>query len=186
METMRWLLTEAGLVLLGVLALINFFLLVHWRRGGRPQPLLLGLLTSLVLLSVEFLIVTPREHAADVLRRIERSLLDADAQAFGTQLADTFEANGLTKDAFVAFLESRLEVVKVTSLRRNGSIEVISASDARIVVRAGYYAYVVSNVYTGPWVGQWRLGFTREADEWRLAEAQPDGVTTWGQISRAY
>jgi hypothetical protein len=187
-DTLVWLLFESIVALGIILALVNFFLLVHWRRSGRPRPLLIGLAASLVLLVVQGLVVTKREHAAAILQRVEADLLAARVDALDRALSAGFRAGSWDHDGFVDFARRQLELVKIHWLRRS-SPRVEQSQKDRFVVSVGYLADVTVQGFVGAVRSRWRITFMREGDEWRVETIDPPEIErhqycNWRQVGR--
>ncbi len=172
METLVWVLLESTVTLAVILALANFFLLVYWRRSGRPRPLLIGLAVAVVLLALQALIVTKREHAATILSQIETDLLASRVEALDRALATDFQAGHRNHEAFVDFARRQLEVVEIHWLRRTGPRVEQSEKDT-FTISVGYTADVTAHGYVGPVGSRWRITFVREAGEWRIGRIDP-------------
>ena len=172
METLVWVLFESTITLAVVLALANFFLLVYWRRSGRPRPLLIGLAVAVVLLVLQALVVTKREHAAAILQRIETDLLVSRVEALDRALATDFQAGSRDHDRFVDFARRQLEVVEIHWLMRT-SPRVEESQKDTFTISVGYTADVTAHGYVGPVGSRWRLTFVREAGEWRIGRIDP-------------
>jgi hypothetical protein len=173
-----------NLIAFGVVAfLANFALLVYWRRGGRPRPLLVGLALTLILLIIHVAVDTRREIAIDTLARIERDLEDGVTTHLRPSLADSFEAYGYDRDAFVAFVESKQRHINLERVDLL-TLTLIESETDRFTVRAYYRAEAESLAYRNDFLSQWRLRFVRSDAGWRI-----DRVTAlspdWGLIERA-
>ena len=169
MGWMRWLLLESFTALALGLFLVNFFLLVYWRRSGRPRPLLIGLAAAAFLLCLQNLVVTRQEHAGRILAGIEREIPTAAVAALATVLSDDFECDGMDADAFVAFAEAGLERVDVDMLRRIG-LEIGESGAARFVARVVYLSEVrVAGLIDRLIKTVWDVTFVQERGRWRIA-----------------
>jgi hypothetical protein len=116
MDELTWLLFESRIALGIALFLVNFFLLVHWRRGGRARPLLIAVAVSAALLLTQALVVTKREAADRLLATVERGLLASDAAPLAQALAPGFVAGDMDRAAFLARVERELRRWRVHSL----------------------------------------------------------------------
>jgi hypothetical protein len=171
-DTLVWVVLESTITLAVILALANFFLLVHWRRSGRPRPLLIGLAVAVVLLALQALIVTRREHAASTLKRIETDLLASRVEALDRALATDFEAGHMNHERFVDFARRQLAVVEIHWLRRTGPRVEQSQKD-RFSISVGYTADVTAHGYVGPVGSRWTITFVREVGKWRIGRIDP-------------
>jgi hypothetical protein len=171
-DTLVWVLLESTVTLAVILALVSFFLLVYWRRSGRPRPLLIGLAVAFVLLGLQALIVTKREHAAATLSRIETDLLASRVEALDRALAADFQAGHMNHESFVDFARRQLKVVEIHWLRRTSPrVEQSQKDSFRISV--GYTADVTAHGYVGPVGSRWTITFVREGGGWRIGRIDP-------------
>lgn len=169
MGWMRWLLLESFTALALGLFLVNFFLLVYWRRSGRPRPLLIGLAAAAVLLCLQNLVVTRQEHAGRILAGIEREIPTAAVAALAAVLSDDFECDGMDADEFVAFAEAGLERVDVDMIRRIG-LEIGESGTAQFVARVVYLSDVrVADLIDRLIKTVWDVTFVQERGRWRIA-----------------
>ena len=169
MGWMRWLLFESFAALAIGLFLVNFFLLVYWRRSGRPRPLLIGLGAAVVLLCVQNLVVTRQEHAGRILAGIEREIPTAAVAALAAALSDDFECDGMDAAEFVAFAEAGLQRVDVDILRRM-RLEIGESGASRFVARVVYLSDVrVVDLFDRLIKTVWEVTFVQERGRWRIA-----------------
>jgi hypothetical protein len=187
-DTLIWVLFESIVALGVILALVNFFLLVYWRRSGQPRALLIGLAASLILLVVQSLVVTKREHAAAILQKIEADLLAARVEALDRALSTGFQAGSRDHDGFVEFARRQLKLVKIHWLRRS-SPQVEQSQEDRFVVSVGYLADVTVEGFVGTVRSRWRITFAREGDQWRIETIDPPQIEQhqyrdWRQVGR--
>jgi hypothetical protein len=172
MNWVTWFLFESVAALGAVLGIVLFVLLVHWRRSGRPWPLLIGLGVAAVLLVVQALVVTQREWAARMLDPIEKDLVASRTAALAATLAPDFETGGLDGDRFVAFVRRELQSTKMRWLDRWGLQLQESAAD-RFVVTTNYSADVTTGGYSGSIPSTWSITFVRTAAGWKIACIRP-------------
>ncbi|MBW7905971.1 MAG: hypothetical protein LC135_10705 [Phycisphaerae bacterium] len=188
MDLARYVLLESPLVLGIVLVLINFALLVAWRRGGSPRPLLSSLGASAILLVVQALVVTQRERAGLVLAAIERDLVVGRLGALDAALAADFETQGVGRAEFLAMAAEALRHVRVTWLRRT-ELALAPADGEGFAVEAAYIADLDARDYRGTLRSRWRIAFARREGRWRITTIEPlriDGVTDndWKRLMR--
>lgn len=170
MSWLRWVLLESLPALAVVLFIVNFWLLVWWRRGGSPRPLLSALVCSAILLGVQFAVVTQREHAARVLDAIERGVPRADVASLSTALSRDFVAGPMSRDQFIDLARSRLMDFKVTTIRRM-TLDVTDSTSDRFVALASYQCDVAHPDIGSIWVATgWRFTFVRNDGVWQIAE----------------
>lgn len=170
---MRWFFLESVLALGASAFLVNFALLVRWRRGGTPRPLLIALLVSAALLAVSIAVGTPREHVTRILRHIERDLPQGRTDALSRALAPDFRAGEMSADAFLAMVRERLDATRVLDLRRTDLMVVADSAD-NLAVEAAYLADVdARGGYRGYFTSRWGMRFARRRGEWRILSITP-------------
>ncbi|MBL8877557.1 MAG: hypothetical protein JNG88_00430 [Phycisphaerales bacterium] len=170
MSLIRWVFLESLPALGVVLFVSNFWLLVWWRRGGSARPLLASLGISGVLLIVQVVVTTQREHAARVLGAIEQGVPRADVSGLDAALASSFAAGPMSRAEFVNLARSRLQDIKVNTVRRL-SLEIAESGVSRFVALAAYQCDIVHPDFGSGWVATgWRFTFVREGEAWRIAE----------------
>jgi len=182
------LLFESVAGLAAVLAVVLFVLLVYWRRSGRSKPLLIALAVTVLLFVVQTLVVTAREHVAQVMSAIEKDLVHARTAALAVALAPEFETAGMDRDAFVAYVARQMKKVDVRSVERQ-SLGVEESAGDRLTVTAAYLADVTVQDYAGELLTRWSLTFVRTPDGWQIVAIQPLYVSgidhpTWTDIDR--
>jgi hypothetical protein len=188
MGWLTWFLFESVATLGAVLGVVLFVLLVHWRRTGQSRPLLVGLGVALTLLVIQTLVVTQREHAERILEPIEKELVASRADALAAALAPDFDADGLDRDGFLAYVRQQLQSVKVRWLER-WALQLAEADAERFVATATYSADVAGYSYVGSMQSVWALTFVRTSDGWKIAAIRPLNIAglenpTWGSIDR--
>ncbi|HMQ15484.1 MAG TPA: hypothetical protein PKC49_05865 [Phycisphaerae bacterium] len=188
MDLVGYVLLESPLVLSIILALINFALLVAWRRGGSPRALLISLGLAAMLLVVQALVVTQRERAGRVLAAIERDLVEGRLGALDAALAADFETQGVGRAEFLAMVADALRQARVTWLRRT-ELALAPASAEGFAVEAAYVADLDASDYRGTLRSRWRIAFARREGRWRITAIEPlriDGVTgnDWKRLMR--
>lgn len=177
METARWFFLESVLALAALSGLALFFLLVHWRRGGSPRPLLIGLLVAALLLSIQALVVTPRERAADALTRIERDLLAGRRDALAALVSQNFASGEFLPDrqTFLDYVDAALNEIRITLLYR-GELTVIESRPDSFRVSAAYVGTLQAGDEMGSLRSRWSLTFTREGGRWRITNIEPESI----------
>jgi hypothetical protein len=183
-----WFLFESVAALSAVLGVALFVLLVHWRRTGRGRSLLVGLGAAVVLLAVQALVVTQREHADHILRPIEKDLVASHTDALDAALAPDFESGNLDHDDFVTFVRRQFQRVKVRWLDR-WALQVEEATADRFVVSASYTADVTGEGYVGTVQSTWSLTFVYTATGWKIGHIRPLHIAgldnpAWENIDR--
>jgi hypothetical protein len=172
MGWLNWLLFESLPALGAVLGVVLFVLLVHWRRTRRGRPALIGLVVAVVLLAVQALVVTRREHAERILGLIEKDLVASRTVALAAALAPDFDAGGLDRDGFLAYVRQQLQLVKVRWLDR-WALQMEESGGDRFVASATYLADVSGEGYVGSTESRWALTFVRTSDGWKIAAVRP-------------
>jgi hypothetical protein len=160
-----WLFLESLPALAVVLGTTLFVLLVYWRRTGRGRPLLVGLGVSVLLLVVQTLVVTPREHALRIMAGIERDLVAQRTDTLERTLAGDFEfASG--RAGFLDLVRARMEQIQVRYLRHLWLTQV-DADQREAVVKIAYQADVTGH-YSGSVFSTWQLRFVNTPEGWRI------------------
>jgi hypothetical protein len=176
LDAVTWLLLEAPRTLFGVSFVVLFFLLVHWRRGHSPRPLLIGLAVTFALLLLSALVVTRREHAGRVLAAIEGELLRRQVAALRTSLSPEFRAGPWGAAEFVSRAEQWLEVVQPIWLQRT-EFRVLDGGDAeRFDLSVGYLAQARHEGFQQLVRAQWRMHFVRSHGRWQLSGIDPPRI----------
>jgi len=193
MDWLVWILFESTAALGIALVTVLFILLVLWRRGGQPKPLLVGLIASIVLLSVQALVTTKREHAGRALDAIEADLAESRADALAEALADTFNAGQLgarplDRDRFIRFVQKQLARIEIRWVDRR-RLRIDSAGPDQFVVTAQYLAQITSADFAHALTSGWQITFGRTPDGWKITRIDcvhiggaPD--QSWGDINR--
>lgn len=178
-DSLAWLFLESPLALGALSALVLFWLLVHWRRGGSRRPLLCGLAVCGALLIAQALIETTREQVGRVMARIEGDILLGRAGALQASLAPGFVTDlgggPVDRIAFVAYAKGWLERVAVSSLTRT-ELKATPGDDGRLEVQLSYLAHVRYRDYVGLHPSSWRIRFAREGGELRIVEIEPVSI----------
>lgn len=168
MGWMRWLFLESFPALAVALFLVNFFLLVYWRRSNRPRPLLIGLAAAIMLLGIQGLVVTRHEHSARALNAIVREIPLRRIDALAAALAADFDGDGMDRDAFVEFAQAGLDRVRIEQLHRT-RLEIVRSEGDEFVVEVVYLSdTLIGEVFDGYLKSEWEVTFVRRAGEWRI------------------
>lgn len=187
MDWLVWLLFESPGALAAVLGTALFVLLVYWRRRGRARPLLVGLAVAVVLLVVQALVTTRREHAGRILAAVEADIVQARTDALAEALAADFAASGMDRAAFLAYVRGKMEVVDVRWLDRQ-SLRVEQSGGARFAVSVGYLADAAGE-YGGSIPSRWWIEFARTPAGWRIVHIRCLRLAwleapTWADLDR--
>ncbi|RMF86045.1 MAG: hypothetical protein D6744_00405 [Planctomycetota bacterium] len=172
MNLLRWLFLESTPALAIVLAVALFVLLVYWRRTLRARPLLIGLAAAAALLTLQAVIVTPREHALALMRVVERDVVDGRTDGLAAALGRGFEAGERDREAFLDFVHRQQQRVHVHSVRR-GSARVEKQAGDSLTLLMQYGARVTSAGYSGSIPSVWRITFERQGKAWRITRIEP-------------
>lgn len=174
MNFLVWLLFESTPALAGCLAVVLFVLLVHWRRTLKPRPFLIGLAVAVVLLVVQALVVTRREHADRILGRIETDIVASRMEALATALAPGFYIPETDWDRarFLDRVQQYMERVDVRTLIRR-QLEVEAGEADRFQIEVSYLADVSAANYAGAVFSRWRITFVEVGDQWQILTVEP-------------
>lgn len=193
MDWLTWIFLENAYALSAACGTALFILLVLWRRGGSPRPLLIGLALTALLFAVQTFVTTPREHALQALRAIERDLRAGRSDALAGWLAPEFDAGRfagepLNRSSFLALVDRQLAQTRVRELYRT-SLSVERESPERFTASVAYLAEIVRGQMGGSFRSRWELTFDRTPRGWRITHIQPrfvDGLpsATWDAIDR--
>jgi hypothetical protein len=185
---LTWVLFESPVALGVPAALVLFFLLVYWRRGGSPRPLAVASLVTVALFITQALVVTYREQAIRVLAGIEQGVLDRRVDALRAALADDFHTQGLDRVDFLDMARQRLKHVRVHWLQRTG-IRLEERGPERFTVIVSYLAQGSGAEGDGLTRSSWKVTFALRGGAWKIIEAEPrtiDGVDIrrWETLGR--
>ena len=193
MEWIVWLFLESTGALAALLGVVLFVLLVHWRRGGRPRPLLIGLGLVVLLLAVQTLVVTRREHAARTMNRVTTDLLLSKTDALAAALAPSFsvaDADGYTldRDEFVALVADQLQATDIRWVECTG-LELTRGEGEQFAVSVSYWAEVVTHDFSRALRSRWAITFRRTPEGWKITDIQPEHIDglidpSWRGIDR--
>lgn len=193
MDWLTWLLLESPAALGTLLGLTLFVLLVRWRRGGSPRPLVVALAVSVVLLVTQALVVTHRERAAHVLDAIAADIARARTGALAAALDEQFDAGRhrgepLTRARFVEYVQALLRRINVVWVQRT-DLDITGRQPGRFVAEAQYLAEINYDQLSGTFRSRWAVTFSRTAHGWQIVHIEPmfiDGVpvASWERIAR--
>ncbi len=169
MSWLTWILLESKLALAIPLGTTLFALLVHWRRGGNPRPLLVGLAASIILFTLQTLVVTKREHAGQTLDAIAADLIAGRTTALQAALAPSFQTDNLDRDAFLRFVADRLRQTDILWARRTRLHIEPSAAD-RFTAIAAYTAEIQVAGIPMHFPSTWAITFQRVIDDWQITD----------------
>jgi hypothetical protein len=168
------LLFESTLMLGGCLAVLLFVLLAHWRRRLQPRPLLIGLALSVVLLVVQALVVTRREHADRIMARIEADVLASQTDAIAAALSTEFlvAEPEMDREKFVRLVERYMQRVDVRTLTRR-ALDIEASETDRFQLYVSYLADISAPNLNSLVLSRWRISFAKEDDGWRILSIEP-------------
>jgi hypothetical protein len=177
MDSLVWFFFESTLALSACLVVLLFVLLVHWRRGGRGRPLLIGLGVAVLLLIVQALVVTRRERADHILRRIETDIVASRPDAIAAALSARFYVTEPEMDRadFLELVRRAMRRVDVHTLRQSGLKIQAGASDT-FEISVTYWADVSTPEYRGMTHSRWKIVFVREESGWRILSVEPTAL----------
>ena len=177
MDTLKWFFFESTPALGGCLAVVLFVLLVHWRQTLKPRAFLSGLAVAAVLLLVQALVVTYREHADRIMEAIERDVVASQPDDLGPFLSESFyiEETGWDKAQFLDRVREYMARVDVRTLTRR-KLEVEESGAERFQIYISYLADVSMRDFDRPVLSRWRIVFVRERDEWRIRTIVPVSI----------
>lgn len=188
MEWLAWVLFESTLALALLVGVLNFGLLVHWRRSGRPRALLTGLTLAVLLFVLQSLVVTRREHAKAILAGIERDVIAARVDTLSGALVDGFKVDGIPRDEFLELVQTALQNTSATWVQRI-ALDIIDSTSDSFTVHAAYFADVSTGAYSGRITSSWSITFTVTPAGWRIESISPRRIggakyTTWPALWR--
>jgi len=166
MAWLTWIFLESLPALAAVLGTVLFVLLVIWRRGSSPRPLLVGLAVAAVLLIVQQVVVTQREQADRIMTPVELDILEGKIAALRDAVAPDFTSGHFDRDEFLDYAAGRLDAVNVRWLDRRQFVVVDSGSD-RFTLEVAYLA-TISGDYGGTFPSRWRIDFAKTPAGWRI------------------
>ncbi|MBU0640838.1 MAG: hypothetical protein KKB50_18385 [Planctomycetes bacterium] len=175
MQWLIWFLFESAATLAGALGLVCFWLLVHWRRSGRPRPLQTGLAVGVLLLIIQGLVVTRRERAGEILDRIETDLVAGRTAALDAALVPGFQAGRMNRAAFLSYVERQLQAVDIELIRRT-SLHVADSRADMFMVDTAYQADVAMDMFTGLVRSQWTITFAQTGTDWQISAIAPPRI----------
>jgi len=190
MGLLVWLLFESTLALVGCLVVVLFVLLVYWRRTLRPRPLLIGLAAAVVLLVVQALVVTRKEHADRIMQRIEADIIASRVDDLRAALSARFHIAEMDWDRseFIDVVEGYMSWIDVISLTRR-RLAVEGGEGDRFHIYISYLADVSTNDFRYSGLSRWLIEFVHEEGGWKIVEIQPTemdrrSIGGWGSLPR--
>ncbi len=178
-DTLAWIFLESPMALGVLSAFVLFLLLVYWRRGGSPKPLLVGLIVCSGLFIAQSLIQTTRERVLSVMGGIESDVVASRAGALQAALAPGFQVDLGTgvvdRFAFVAYAKAWLERIRVTSLTRT-DLKITRVDSGTLDVQISYLAHLRYKDYVGLHPSSWRIRFVQVGDDLQITKIDPVNV----------
>lgn len=178
-DTLSWIFLESPIALGVLCGFTLFWLLVYWRRGGSPRPLLIGIIVCALLFVAQSLIQTTRERVLAVMERIEADVLVHQAGALQASLAPGFLVDlgtgAVDRFAFVGYAKAWLERLTVTSLTRT-ELKITPVDSATMDVQIAYLAQLRYKDYAGLHPSSWRIRFVRVDDKLQITAINPVNV----------
>ncbi len=178
MDWIAWFLFESLAALGAALFVVNFVLLVIWRRSGRPRPLVISLAVALLLLLLQTAVTTRREAVTRLLGGIEQDVRNAQISRIGAALAPGFSAGPMQAEDFLEYVQRQYAHVRVHSVKRT-ALELQPVAGERFDTTVGYLADVDAEAYRGPVRTTWNFEFVRTDDGWRVQSIRPRSIENW-------
>lgn len=187
METLRWLFLESTAAIVIVAGVSTFVGLVMWRRGESPRPLLVCLSVGLAWGLTSYLVVTPRERADDLMRRIEDDVRISRVGALSELLARDFRAGSMDRRAFLEFARETLDRVRVVQLYRS-RLDICNEREGEFTAGLSYVGQIQFRNDAGGMKSRWNVRIGRTPDGWRVLGIEPESlnerpVKSWDDIS---
>ena len=180
-DGLTWYFLESPAALGICLGLMLFGLLVHWRRTLKPRPLLVGMAAALMLLIVQKMVVTQREHAGLILDAIQTDLLASRSEALERSLHDPFRAGGMDRDEFLQLVRDKLRTVKIYTLSRSELAITKRETDAFDVEAAFVSRVNVGEFGQYPLPTRWMMRFKRDGQRWKIEQIEP--ISMGGRVA---
>ncbi|NLX05488.1 MAG: hypothetical protein GXY33_10120 [Phycisphaerae bacterium] len=166
LEGFGWML--ASFVLLLVIALATYYFQQSpWSKKflAYAPPIML------VLLAVNYFVVTDREDIRNKVKIGVQACRDGNADALRPIIASSFSTEGLDRDALIAIAREVFQHVKLQS---------VWVTDVQIDVPEARLAALSELATTGGPQGavksDWQLIFTEEADGWKISSVKPISI----------
>ena len=187
MDTLVWLLFESLPALGAVLAILLFVLLVISQRRGRMQPLLYGLIGAALLLCLQTVVVTQREHAQRIMKNVEHAVRISQVTPLAEKLSTEFQAGFMARETFVDFVREFMEDVHVRLLQRRDFIIKESQRD-RFTIEVSYFAMVTFKEFERAISSRWKIEFVRVEGAWEIGRIEPISFNqkpaSWADLTR--
>ncbi len=173
------LLFEQSYWLVGLLVLIEYFLLVAWlrRRTSRLKwAVLIGLVVCVAIPLLQKFVTTDRERIAIVCEAIVHAVDTGDLAGIETHVSARFSAEAYDKKSFMAYVERSLGRHDVEDLKL--TIKNVEINGETATVRIGVQFTSNSDYYQGPIPSIWELKFERDGEDWQLIYVRPIQIGT--------
>lgn len=191
MSWLSWLLFESFWTLSALLVVALFVLLVYWRRRSKPGPLLIGIGVAFVLLVLQNVVTTQREHARQIMDAVVHDLVESRTAALEAALAADFNAGevsgqSLDRDAFLQLVRRRLQTVNLRWVQ-TWQLKVADSAADSFTIAVSYLSEATADRNAGTIRSRWRITFTRKPDGWKISNIQPEYIdvlsdANWGRI----
>ena len=182
-DWLTYFLLESPLALGILLALVNFTLLVSWRRSGRARPLLIGLAVAGVLLLIQASITTQREHAWRLLTMIERDVRAGEIDGLRSCLSERFTAGGHDREEFVELVAGRYDVVQPVRVQRT-ALQIGASTAESFQAEAAYLSEVRLRDFTTIVKSRWRINFVHDPEGWKIISVTPlEPFSSWSEVA---
>ena len=179
MESLTWFFLESVIALGATLVVVMFILLVYWRRTLRVKPFLIGGALAVILLIVQAAVVTQRERADRMMRRIEAAVLESKPKGVEAELSERFHAEPPEMDRarFTELVKMYMEQVDVRTLHRL-QLEMTEQQADHFIAELSYMADISARDFNGTVTSRWRLRFEHESEGWRIVNIIPIKLNT--------
>jgi hypothetical protein len=169
LNTLRYILFESPLWLI-LLALVAelIVLWLHQRRGwtSRRPPLIVPVV-ALLLLLVQWLVVTDSEALRAMTRRLASAVDAPDLDAFMAEIDADFRQRELTRDQLAERVRAILERTQIEQASV-GAFEIAVNGDTAAVAFRARARIEAGDAGIREYVGRWRLECVRRDAGWRV------------------
>lgn len=172
---MTSLLFERPLLLIGLLAIVEFILLWLWARQPTARArwaALAGLALAPVLLWVQAMVVTDRERITAVCRKMADAMEAGDVAALGRHVAPLFAVGDVGRTDLLESLTRVLSRIRVEEPRLSDFEVSVERDRARASFQAACRLVTQSAIESGM-VSRWELSFREIDARWQVVEIKP-------------
>lgn len=172
---MQALLFERPLLLIAVLAAVQFALTWHWARSRTRRAsrvALTALILFPLLLALQAWVVTDRERVTAVCREMADAMDAGEVARVGSHVSPTFAVGTMDRPALLEALEGVLTRVKVEEPRLT-DFEVTTDGDQARATFAASCRLVTAGAIESGMLSRWELTFRRIDRRWQVVEIRP-------------